>query len=289
MSESLVWFITGCSSGIGYHVSLKALERGDKVIATSRNSSKLEELKSKGAYCMDFNVNSSETEIKKSMEHAISVYGTIDVVVNNSGYGEYGAVEECGSRVLEEQYRTNLFGPIKVVTAILPHFRKNKKGLILNVGSSAAFDHYPILGAYASSKAALKSLSITLDNEIKQFNIRSIFLAIGMFRTNLLSNLSTRKKDVVANAISDYDDMRNEVVETFQKWDQKQTGDPRLLADKLIHLAHNDGDFKGKEIPSVLIFGKDSIEIIAKDANENLSLIKKWENVIVSTDRTDWV
>lgn len=91
---SKVWFITGCSSGFGKELALGALRRGDKVIATARNASKLDDIKAAGASTMNFDVTAPLDDIKKAAEEAHKIYGRFDYLINNAGYSQVGGLEE---------------------------------------------------------------------------------------------------------------------------------------------------------------------------------------------------
>lgn len=281
-----VWFITGASSGIGKAIAEVALNNGDKVIASSRNSLKLNDLKDKGAITVDFDINLLQDKISSVIDELIKKHGPIDVVVNNSGYAQFGSVEEAGVELLEEQFKTNVYGPIKVSNAVLPHFRAKKSGFILNIGSRAAYDTIPFVGLYDSSKAALQNLSVTLDKEISKFNLRSILIEPGLFRTKFLSSLN--ESDLAFPAkFKDYESDRVLLEKAFKEFDLKQPGDPIKLANNLFDLVHKKGSFEGKEIPSIVTFGADSIDSIREYCQFNLLRIEETKDLILST-RGDW-
>ncbi|PSR83147.1 hypothetical protein PHLCEN_2v5796 [Hermanssonia centrifuga] len=127
-SQQLVWLITGTSSGLGRCLTLAALKRGDKVIATGRSQSfsKLEDLKAQGADILELDVTSPPETINEVAKKAIHIYGRIDVLVNNAGYGEIGPLEEK---------TTHIFGPLNINQAFLPHMRERRTGTIVWVGS----------------------------------------------------------------------------------------------------------------------------------------------------------
>ncbi|CCE87352.1 Piso0_005902 [Millerozyma farinosa CBS 7064] len=282
----VLWFITGASSGIGKAIAEAALKNGDRVIASSRNSSKLTDLKGKGAITVDFDINLSQDKLSDSIGDLIENHGPIDVVVNNAGYAQFGSIEEAGVELLEKQFQTNVYGPVKVSNAILPHFRAKKSGIILNIGSRAAYDTIPFVGLYDSSKAALQNLSVTLDKEISKFNLRSILIEPGLFRTKFLSSLN--ESDLVFPAkFEDYESERISLERAFKEFDSKQPGDPEKLANILIDLVHQKGIFKGKEIPSIVTFGADSIDSIKEYSQFNLKRIEETKELILST-QGDW-
>lgn len=281
-----VWFITGASSGIGKAIAEAALKNGDRVIASSRNSLKLSDLKGKGAITVDFDINLLQDELTNAVNDLIKNHGSIDVIVNNSGYAQFGSIEEAGVELLEKQFKTNVYGPIKVSNAILPHFRAKKSGIILNIGSRAAYDTIPFVGLYDSSKAALQNLSVTLDKEISKFNLRAILIEPGMFRTKFLSSLN--ESDLAFPAkFEDYESERIPLKRAFKEANLKQPGDPEKLASNLVDLVHKKGSFKEKEIPSIVTFGADSIDSIKEYSQFNLKRIEEMKDLILST-QGDW-
>lgn len=282
------WFVTGASSGIGASIVSAALAHGDKVIAASRNSLKLDSLKAKGAITVDFDVNASASDIKAKVNSIIKENGPIDVVVNNAGYGQFGSIEEAGPELFEKQYATNVFGPVKVITAFLPHLRSKKSGLFINIGSRAAYDYLAFGGAYDSSKAALQNISATLDQEVTPLGIRSVLVEPGVFRTSFLTAANLKEDSTVfPSNVSDYDEARKPIQKFASDFDKKQACDPDILSKHLVDLAHKSGSF-AKEVPSIITFGQDSIDSITNYAKGNLERIEKWKDVILSTDRHDW-
>lgn len=157
------WFITGCSSGFGYHIALKALEQGHNVIASSRNPSKTPDLVEKitsqyngRGYWVQLDVNSQLEQIQSSIADAEKLFGSIDVLVNNAGWVVQGALEE----IPEEKYRqileTHFFGPLKLCKAVLPAMRERRSGTIVNISSVAGVTAMPTSTAYSASKWAIE-------------------------------------------------------------------------------------------------------------------------------------
>lgn len=133
-----VWLITGCSTGFGHALALRALERGDKVIATARNASKLESLKAAGADVLALDVTADMETLKEVATKAHSLYGKIDTLINNTGYLIDGAVEETSPEETYDLFNTNVFGTLNLTRAILPYMRARRAGIIANVSSVGA-------------------------------------------------------------------------------------------------------------------------------------------------------
>ena len=150
------WLITGCSSGIGKGIAKAVLESGDQAIVTARNKGKVMDIVEaypETALAVSLDVCSQDS-IKNAVKEAYDKFGTIDVLVNNAGYGYRSAVEEGEIEAVQTLYQTNLFGPIELIKAVLPKMREQKSGYILNVTSIAAARSAVGSGYYASSKAA---------------------------------------------------------------------------------------------------------------------------------------
>ena len=135
-----VWLITGCSTGFGRELVRAVLAKGDKAIATARNVAKLEPLKSEGADIMPLDVTASLEDLKKSAEQAHSLYGRMDVLVNNAGYAMQGTLEELSPAETQAQFDTNVFGLLNVTRAFLPYMRAQKSGVIGNISSIGEYD-----------------------------------------------------------------------------------------------------------------------------------------------------
>ena len=133
-SGSRVWFITGCSSGFGLLLAKEVLRRGERVIATARDASKLDELLT--AYpdtARTFSLDVTKpAEIEAIAHMAIAAFGHVDVLVNNAGYGVNGAIEEFSEDEFEPMFQTNIYGLIRTTRAFLPHMRKRLSGHILD-------------------------------------------------------------------------------------------------------------------------------------------------------------
>lgn len=283
------WFVTGASSGIGAAIVEAALAKGDKVIAASRDAAKLSSFKEKGAITVSFNVNGSSKAVADSVEEIIKSNGPIDIVVNNAGFGQLGSLEEAGADLLQEQFNTNVFGPVKVITAFLPHFRSKKSGLFINIGSRVGYEYVPYYSLYDSSKAALQIISATLDKEVQEFGIRSVLVEPGAFKTAFLDDAinslrSDEDSEQFPAKISDYDKTRNTLKGWYASYYDKQPGDPRVLAEHVVNLAHKEGAF-ADEVPEIISFGKDSVDAISKAANYHLERLEKWKDVSYSTDK----
>tara|TARA_B110000211_G_scaffold227864_1_gene283263 strand:+ start:49 stop:846 length:798 start_codon:yes stop_codon:yes gene_type:complete len=180
---SKVILITGASSGIGKALGDFLTTKGFKVYGTSRDSSNYI---NSNFTLLDLDVQSSSS-IDICVKKIFKIEGRIDVLINNAGVGITGPLENLPEKEIENNFKTNLFGPINIIKKVLPIMRKNKQGLIINVTSVSAYVGTPYRSIYSASKAALDLVSETLNMETKSFNINVVTIAPGEFATNIAS------------------------------------------------------------------------------------------------------
>lgn len=178
-----VVLITGGSSGIGKSVGVFLAQKGFVVYGTSRHPEKLRNHPFK-LFALDVNnVNS----IKKAVADVVAKEGRIDVLINNAGMGITGPVEDTPTDEMRKVFDTNFFGAIDVIKVVLPHMRKQKSGLIINITSIAGYMGLPFRGIYSATKGALELTTEALRMEVKQFGIKVTNVAPGDFATNIAS------------------------------------------------------------------------------------------------------
>jgi NAD(P)-dependent dehydrogenase (short-subunit alcohol dehydrogenase family) len=281
MSKQKVWLITGASKGLGFEIAKAALVAGDNVIATVRNETqKLKSaLSSTDNLLIELLDVTDESNVRTCVEHAIDHFGSIDVLVNNAGYGLVGAIEEITDREARSQYDTNVFGMLHMIRAVLPHMRENKSGHIINI--SSLFFHaatVPGFGIYSSTKFAVEGISEGLALETRQFGVHVTSVAPGLFRTQFNSPDSYRKAQTV---LSEYGDTVGKVRIGIDQYHGKQPGDPAKLAAVIIHLAASENP------PLHVPIGKDSVEMLKSKISLLKAELSEWETVASSTDFTN--
>jgi NAD(P)-dependent dehydrogenase (short-subunit alcohol dehydrogenase family) len=196
--DERVILVTGCSSGIGRATAVEAAARGHRVFATARNRSDLAELERKDrveALTLDV---TDPRSIASAVEAALARAGRIDVLVNNAGYGQYGAVEEVTIDEWRAQYEVNVFGSIALTQAVLPAMRRAGRGLVVNVSSVAGRVAVPFAAPYSSSKHALEAVSDALRVELFPFGIRVVLVEPGPIETRF----GERARSIVAPLLS---------------------------------------------------------------------------------------
>jgi NAD(P)-dependent dehydrogenase (short-subunit alcohol dehydrogenase family) len=206
---SRVWLITGSSTGFGRALAEAALAQGDCVIVTARNVSQIQDIEHKypqTAKAVRLDVTHPAT-IQTAMKSGLEAFRRIDVLVNNAGYGLMGAIEEVSDQQIRHQFETNFFGLLNVIRAIIPTFKKQGSGHILNISSAGGRITLPTLGLYHASKFAVEGLSETLAQELQPFGIKVTIIEPGSFDTDFVT-----RSLVTAKQMPEYDCFREQIV-----------------------------------------------------------------------------
>jgi NAD(P)-dependent dehydrogenase (short-subunit alcohol dehydrogenase family) len=271
------WFITGASRGLGATIAKAALQAGDRVVATARKREDV--VKSLGAdndqllgVALDV---TDAAQAQAAVHAAVSRFGSIDVLVNNAGYGHLGFFEENTIEDAQAQFATNLFGVFNVTWAALPVMRAARKGRIFNVSSLAGILGVESCSLYSASKFALEGFSESLSREVAPFGLFVTIVEPGPFRTDFLTGESLRFGDTV---VADYDGRRDQRRAYFEQRNGQQPGDPAKLAQALVRLANE------AEPPMRFIAG--SVAVNAADAKlaGMQAELHRWRELSVGTD-----
>lgn len=184
-----VWFITGASRGLGRAWAAAALAQGDRVAATARDVTTLEDLRSTcGDAVQPIRLDVTDrAACFAAVESAHNRFGRLDVIINNAGYGQYGFVEELSEDEARSQMDTNFFGALWITQATLPFLRSQGAGHIIQVSSIGGVTAFPNLGIYHASKWALEGMTQALAAEVKPFGIRVTLAEPGGFDTDWLA------------------------------------------------------------------------------------------------------
>ena len=271
------WFITGAGRGLGAEIAKAALRAGDLVVAAGRNRAAVTDRlgpNSSSLLSVDLDVN-NEAQAQAAVATAVDRFGTIDVLVNNAGYGHLGLFEEATVQDVQAQFGTNLFGVFSVTRAVLPVMRAARKGRIFNVSSTAGMRGVAFGSLYCASKFALEGFSESLAQEIAPFGIRVTIVEPGPFRTDFLTAESLRFGE---HAIADYDDRRTALRASFEQRDGKQPGDPVKLAEAIVRLASEP------EPPLRFVAGAIAFDTISAKLVDMQTELARWRPLSVGMD-----
>ncbi|MEU7765287.1 SDR family NAD(P)-dependent oxidoreductase [Nocardia sp. NPDC049190] len=200
------WFITGANRGLGRAFTLAALAEGDRVVATTRNPEAMAELAHDRLTVLTLDVR-ERANVIAVVDEAFARMGSIDVIVNNAGYGLVGAVEELTETQIREQMDTNFYGALWVCQAAAPHLRTQGSGHIVQISTVGAVGSLPLFGMYNASKWALEGFSASLADELRPFGIAVTLAQMGGFDTDWAKS-SMR----FATGIRAYEDLRTTIL-----------------------------------------------------------------------------
>jgi len=204
MPDKKVILITGASSGIGMASAIFFAKQGWNVAATMRNPKSLNEFENyPNIKSFELDVTSVD-RVTKALEEVLKIFVKIDVLFNNAGYALAGPFEAISDAEIRKQFETNLFGVMNVTRAVLPHFRAQKSGIILNTTSSGGNFTFPLYSVYNSTKWALEGFMEALQYELTPFHIVIKNLAPGAVKSEF-----TKSTSFISNP--DYDDYANKV------------------------------------------------------------------------------
>jgi NAD(P)-dependent dehydrogenase (short-subunit alcohol dehydrogenase family) len=268
------WFITGVSRGLGLALARAALARGDTVVGTVRSGAP-DLIAGPGVlHLLTLDLADAQA-VPAAIEQAFALTGSIDVIVNNAGYGLLGAIETATDAETDRLFEVDFFAPFRLVRAALPRLRAQGRGHIVNVTSIAGRAPGAGSGLYAAAKFALEGLSASLAQEVAPVGIHVTAVAPGAFRTDFLSSHSIRKSGAAAD---DYDATVGKAGQAFEGMAGRQLGDPARAADAI--LAAVDAPSP----PRQLLLGSDALRRARERLDVQIAEMDAWEAVTLATD-----
>lgn len=253
MSDNKVWFITGAGRGLGIDIARSALAAGHSVVATGRDAQRVSAAvgEHENLLAVSLDITDPAAAIAAT-EEAVERFGRIDVLVNNAGNFYAGYFENVSPEQFRAQMETNFFGPLNVTRAILPVMRKQRSGQVITVTSMAGLIGQEFVAAYAASKFALEGWMESLRFDLEPYDIRTMAVEPGFFRTELLVEGSSTIWPELD--IEDYAERTAQTIEAWKGMNGQQGGDPAKLARALVTLS-DSGD-----LPLRFIAGADGME-----------------------------
>ncbi|TGD81261.1 oxidoreductase [Hymenobacter wooponensis] len=277
MASTKTWFITGVSTGFGKELAEYCLSNGDKVAATFRKQEQADEFTQKagengrGFVCDVVH----EQQVQQAVQAAIQHFGQLDVIVNNAGYGSLGSIEEIDDAEVQRQFDVNVFGPLRVLRAVLPHLRERKSGHVLNITSIGGLKTFPGVGVYNASKFALEAIGESLAQQVAPLGIKVTNIEPSGFRTEWAGSSAT----YADTSIEDYRSTVGENLKGIQSYSGKQPGDPQRAAKIMFDVVRQENP------PLHLPLGKAAV----KGAREKFTgLVKELEAVADLGDSADF-
>jgi NAD(P)-dependent dehydrogenase (short-subunit alcohol dehydrogenase family) len=271
---SKVWFVTGASRGLGREFARAALGRGDQVAAAARRLESLDDLTATyGSAILPLRVDVTD---RKQVEAAVAAtterFGHLDVVVNNAGYGLFGAFEEISEQQLRDQLETNLFGVFHVTRAVLPVLRQQQSGHIIQISTISGIAAFPLLSAYNASKWALEGMTESLAQEVAGFGIKVTLVEPGGFATDWGGSSA-----VWADPHPAYEDFRQAILGGLSDT-VANFSDPKGVGPAMLKIAD------AEEPPLRVFFGEEPTVFVKDLYAQRLSTWKQWEQVALLAD-----
>jgi NAD(P)-dependent dehydrogenase (short-subunit alcohol dehydrogenase family) len=269
--DNKVWFITGTSRGFGREWAIAALERGDKVAATARDTATLDDLVEKyGDALLPIQLDVTDREadfaaVKQAHDH----FGRLDIVVNNAGYGHFGFIEELTEAEARAQIETNVFGALWVTQAALPFLRAQRSGHIIQVSSIGGITAFQNVGIYHASKWALEGFSQSLAQEIAPFGINVTLVEPASFSTDWAGSSSKH-----STPLPDYTEVHEEA-ERVRSQRVSKPGDPKASAAAVLKIVD------APKPPLRVFFGERPLQLAKADYENRLKTWEEWQPVSI--------
>ncbi|MGZ8375941.1 MAG: oxidoreductase [Gemmatirosa sp.] len=248
MSDTPVWFITGCSTGFGRELAAAVLDRGLRCVVTARNPESVRDLAAPHGdralvVALDVTV---QAQVDAAVRAAEARFGRIDVLVNNAGIGYFGAIEESDEAEVRRMFEINVFALGRMTTAVLPGMRKRRSGHVVNIASIGGIRSFPGTGWYNATKFAVVGLSEALSLETAPLGIKVTVVEPSGFRTDWAG----RSANEATQEIADYAETAGANRRTIRNNSGRQPGDPVRAAQAIIAAV------EAPEPPLHLLLGK---------------------------------
>ena len=271
-----VWFITGCSTGFGRALAEKLIENGTRCVVTARNIDQVADIVEKGgdkALAVALDVNKAD-QIDAAVKAATDKFSSLDVLVNNAGYGFQSSVEEAAEQDIRDQFDANVFGLFAMTRAVLPGMRKQKYGRILNITSVGGLIGFPASGYYSASKHAVEGFSDALVQEAGPLGIKTTCIEPGPFRTDWAGRSLHQNETKIA----DYEPTVGARLKQTSGYSGQQPGDPVRAAEVMIKVAAME------EPPRHMVLGEFGYNAVIDRMQKRLDEIKNLKDLSFSAD-----
>ena len=279
LQNSDVWFITGCSTGFGRELAKLVLDRGYRAVITARDPGKIQDLTAghEGrALALKLDVT-EKAEVAATVRQAEAVFGSVDVLVNNAGFGYVGALEESEEAEIRAMVETNFFGLARMIHEVLPGMRRRRRGSIVNISSIGGLVGFPGVGYYCATKFAVEGLSESLSKEVVPLGIKVLVVEPGPFRTDWAGRSLKRS----SRQIPEYAETAGAFRERIEGGSGKQVGDPIRAGEAIIKALESDN------MPLRLVLGAIALERAQIKIEQMRNEIDAWQETALSADYPD--
>lgn len=274
---SQVWLITGAARGLGRAIVEAALQAGDRVLATARDTSQLTTLladhsEQLATFALDV---TDELQAQQAVAEALRRFGRLDVLVNNAGYGQIQPFEHVSSDDFRAQIETNLFGVVNLTRAAIAPMRAQGYGRIFQVSSAGGRISSPGLAAYQAAKWAVGGFSDVVGKELVGFGIQVCTLEPGGIRTDWGQQARTTLQDLPA----DYQESLGAFKALIDSYVGNENGDPARIARLLVHLCRSS-----EQLPARLLLGSDAWQYVQAAEQARSAEAQHWQQLTLAAD-----
>jgi NAD(P)-dependent dehydrogenase (short-subunit alcohol dehydrogenase family) len=270
-----VWLITGSGNGLGRDIAEAALAAGDSVVAGARRMEQLEPLVAQyGDRVKPVQLEvRNEAEAQAAVDTAVKVYGRLDVLVNNAGYGEFAPFEQMSPEDFKAVVDTCFYGVVYTTRAAIPVMRQQRSGSIFQISSVGGRLTVPGNSPYHAAKWAVGGFSDALAGEVAPFGVRVCTLEPGGIRTNWARRAGQNSPKL----LPDYEKSVGVIFELLRSIEGRQEGDPKKIAKLIVNLANSE------EVPTRLILGVDAEKRVQHAESVRHAEAEKWRHLTLST------
>ena len=276
VADGKVWFITGASTGFGRQLAEQLLAAGARVVATARKPEQIAGLIVNypgTALALRLDVT-DQASVDAAVAEALERFGRVDVLVNNAGYGLAGGIEEATEAEFMPVFETNVFGLIRVTRALLPQFRKQRSGNIVNLSSIGGLIGGAGWGYYNATKFAVNGFSEALAAELAPLGVHVTIVEPGPFRTDFLGRSGVE----AAHRIPDYDQTAGKARQYFRDQAGLQPGDPAKAVKAIIAAV------EAPEPPRHLVLGKSAFDRMSSRLDLWKKDLEAWRETSLGAD-----
>ena len=273
---SKVWLVTGSASGLGRDIAEAVLASGDRLLATARDPQRVNDLVDRyGEQVSTAPLDvSDEAAAKGAVAKAVDVFGRLDVLVNNAGYGDTAPFEQVNSERFRALVETNFFGVVSMTRAAIPIMRKQQSGYILQISSVGGRLATPGGAAYHAAKWAVGGFTEAIAQEVAAFGVKVCALEPGGMRTNW----GNRAHADIPILLPEYEPTVGALVKNLETYWGHETGDPAKVAQVILQLATKE------QLPAHLLLDSDAVQYARLAQDKRESDAEAWVDVSTSTD-----